>query len=234
MEGRTVGRQQKNQQQKKEKRLSGWAAFFIREVYMKLDRKKAIEIIVKAAQNYEHNLKDKRFLIIYQRAKEAESVQVEFRGNHFLHLTGVKTKLSAQRFYEKCLNNKLALSDIELDPKGRTQQKLAVLPFLHELLYHNCMIGEFINSGIYIRADYFVGNTKAVLSVGFRTGRRADFPVTLYKEDVRRLSNPTRKVLAILVKDHMQKVYSQYAYISKGVDIQKLLMECKEERSMLV
>lgn len=36
---------------------------------MKLDRKKAIEIIVKAAQNYEHNLKDKRFLIIYQGAE---------------------------------------------------------------------------------------------------------------------------------------------------------------------
>lgn len=97
-------------------------------------------------------------------------VQIEFRGNHFLHLTGVKTKLSAGRFYEKCLNHKLSGDDFELDKKGKAQQKLMVLPFLHELLYHNCMIGTFINSGICIRADYFVGNTKAVLSVGFRYG----------------------------------------------------------------
>ena len=72
-----------------------------------------------------------------------------------------------------------------------------VLPYLSELLYHHCMIGDFINSGICIRADYFVGDTRAVLSVGFRTGKRTDFPVTLYNEDVRKLSQPTNKVLAI-------------------------------------
>ena len=72
-----------------------------------------------------------------------------------------------------------------------------VLPYLAELLYHHCMIGDFINSGICIRADYFVGDAKAVLSVGFRTGKKTDFPVTLYKEDVRKLSQPTDKVLTI-------------------------------------
>ena len=53
---------------------------------------------------------------------------------------------------------------IEMDSKGKVQQKLIVLPYLSELLYNNCMIGNFINSGIYIKADYFVGNTKAILS----------------------------------------------------------------------
>lgn len=68
-----------------------------------------------------------------------------------------------------------------------------VLPYLSELLYNNCMIGNFIKSGIYIRADYFVGNTKAVLSVGFRTGKSVDFPVSLYNEDEKNyLSRPIR------------------------------------------
>ena len=74
-------------------------------------------------------------------------------------------------FSEKCINHKLSPGDFEFDKGGKTQQKMLVLPFLHELLYHNCMIGNFINSGIYIKADYFVGNTKAVLSVGFRYGK---------------------------------------------------------------
>ena len=190
--------------------------------YMKYDKKKAIEIIVDAAKNYKESLQDKTFLIIYQNAETVESFQVEFRDNHFLHLTGIKTKLSAQHFYEKCINGKLAVEEIELDQNGKTQQKLLVLPFLHELLYHNCMVGSFINSGIYIRADYFVGNTKAVLSVGFRYGKKFDFPVSLYREDVRKLSHPTNKVLAIFVKSFKQKTYTECTYLSKGQEIHKL------------
>lgn len=191
---------------------------------MKYDKKKAVDIITVAARDYHKYLQDKHFLLIYQDVKNIEVTQVEFRSNHFLHLTGIKTELSAQRFYEKCLNRKLSVEEIEMDKKGKVQQKLSVLPFLHELLYNNCMIGNFINSGICIKADYFVGNTKAVLSVGFRWGKRTDFPVTLYKEDVRKLSSPTNKVLAIFVKDYDQQAYTKYTYLSKGQEIQKLLV----------
>ena len=189
---------------------------------MKFDKKKAIDVIVNAAENYKKYLQDKVFLVIYIENTVVKTVQVEFRDNHFLHLTGVLTKLSAKRFYEKCINQKLASEDFELDKRGKTQQKLMVLPFLHELLYHNCMIGNFINSGICIRADYFVGNTKAILSVGFRYGKKMDFPVTLYKEDVRKLSQPTNKVLAIFVRDYKQQNYTECTYLSKGQEIDKL------------
>jgi len=194
----------------------------IRGLYMKYDKKSAITIITTAAQNYKNYLQDKNFLIIYQNKQKTETVQVGFRDNHFLHLTGVKTNLSAQRFYEKCLNHKLSEQEIELDKQGKSQQKLTVLPFLHELLYHNCMIGTFINSGIYIKADYFIGNTKAVLSVGFRSGSKTDFPVTLYREDIRKLAHPTNKVLAIFVKDFHQSLYTKHIYLSKGYNINKL------------
>ena len=189
---------------------------------MKYDKKSAITIITTAAQNYKNYLQDKNFLIIYQNKQKTETVQVGFRDNHFLHLTGVKTNLSAQRFYEKCLNHKLSEQEIELDKQGKSQQKLTILPFLHELLHHNCMIGTFINSGIYIKADYFIGNTKAVLSVGFRSGSKTDFPVTLYREDIRKLTHPTNKVLAIFVKDFHQSLYTKHIYLSKGYGINKL------------
>lgn len=188
---------------------------------MKYDKKKAIDVIVNAADNYKKYLQDKVFLIVYLENAVTKTVQVEFRDNHFLHLTGVCTKLSAKRFYEKCINCKLSVEDFELDKRGKTQQKLMVLPFLHELLYHNCMIGNFINSGICIRADYFIGNTKAILSVGFRYGKRVDFPVTLYKEDVRKLSQPTNKVFAIFVRAYNQQRYTECTYLSKGQEIDK-------------
>ena len=155
------------------------------------NKKMALKIVVEAAKNYEKYLKDKHFLIIYQMGKSKKSVTIGFRDMNFLHLTGIRTKLSAKRFYLACVSGKLAEKDIELLNNGTTQQKLTVLPYLHEVLYHNCMIGHFINSGVYIRADYFIGDTKAVLSIGLRKGKTVDIPVSLYKENVKTLVTPT-------------------------------------------
>jgi hypothetical protein len=188
----------------------------------KYDKKSALQIIINAAKEYNQKLNNKHFLIVYQEGSRTETVCVGFRDMNFLHMTGVKAKLSAQQFYSACLDGKLSENDFKIDRKGKVQQKLMVLPYLSELLYNNCMIGNFINSGICIRADYFVGNTKAVLSVGFRTGKSVDFPVTLYKEDIRKLSQPTNKVLAIFVKDYQEKSYMECTYLSKGQEIHKL------------
>ncbi len=188
----------------------------------KYDKKVALKIIINVAKEFDKKLNDKHFLIVYQESGKVKTVCVGFRDMNFLHLTGVKTKLSAQQFYAACLDGKLSENDFEIDNKGKVQQKLAVLPYLSELLYNNCMIGDFINSGICIRADYFVGNTKAVLSVGFRTGENVDYPVTLYSEDVRKLSQPTNKVLAIFVKNYKQINYKECTYLSKGQEIHKL------------
>lgn len=184
--------------------------------------KEALKIIVDAAKNYDLKLKDKHFLIVYQEENQIKTACVGFRDMNFLHLTGVKTKLSAQLFYSAAISGKLSEKNFSLDTKGKAQQKLAVLPFLHELFYHNCMIGDFINSGIYIKADYFVGDTKAVLSVGFRYGKKADMPVTLYNENVKTLSRPIYKVLEIFVKEYKETMYSTCTYLSKGQSMDKL------------
>lgn len=114
----------------------------------KYNKRDALQIIVSAAKEFEIKLKDKHFLIVYQENGKAKTVCVGFRDMNFLHMTGVKTKLSAQQFYSACLDRKLSEKDFELDSKGKVQQKLMVLPYLSILLYNNCMIGSFINSGI--------------------------------------------------------------------------------------
>lgn len=91
------------------------------------------------------------------------------------------------------------------------------------------MIGDFINSGIVIRADYFVGDTKAVLSVGFRYGKASDIPVTLYNENVKRLSNPTCKVLVIFSKSYHSDYYEECTYLSKGYEIDKFSGDIKDQ-----
>ena len=196
---------------------------------MKYDKKKALEIIVEAAKQYDKWLKSNHFLIFYQKGKEQDFVEVGFRDLNFLHLTGIKTKLSAQRFFSLCIDGKLSEKDYDLDTKGKAQQKLMVLPFLHELLYHNCMIGDFINSGVLIKSDYFVGDTKAVLSVGFRSGKTVDMPVTLYKENVKKLIKLVCKVLAIFKKPYNQQTYTECTYCSKGINLSELSLPDKVE-----
>lgn len=187
-----------------------------------LSNKEALKIIVEAAKNYDIKLRDKHFLIVYQERNIMKTACVGFRDMNFLHLTGVKTRLSAQLFYSAAVISKLSEKDFSLDTNGKAQQKLAVLPYLHELFFHNCMIGNFINSGIYIKADYFVGDTKAVLSVGVRYGKKVDMPVTLYNENVKTLSKPVYKVLAIFAKNYNESKYDACTYLSKGQQLDKM------------
>lgn len=200
----------------------------------KYNNKTALKIIIEAAKKYEEKLNDKHFLIIYRDKNVMKTVSVGFRDMNFLHMTGVKTKLSAQQFYAACLESKLSDRDFEIDNKGKVQQKLMVLPYLSDILYNKCMIGNFINSGIYIRADYFVGDTKATLSIGFRSGNKADFPVTLYNEDVRKLSQPTSKVLAIFSKYYNDQHYDNCTYLAKNQSIQELMISDDVSEMILV
>ena len=96
----------------------------------KYDKKTALPIIVNAAKEYELKLNNKHFLIVYQEASETKTVCVGFRDMNFLHMTGVKARLSAQQFYSACLDGKLSENDFEIDDKGKVQQKLMVLPHL--------------------------------------------------------------------------------------------------------
>lgn len=183
------------------------------------DENMALKIILQAAQEYDVRLKNKQFLVVYRGKKGAETHCVGFRAINFLHLTGVETDMSARQFYAACINKRLSKRDIRVDGKGKVQQKLQVLPYLSALLYHNCMIGDFINSGIFIKADYFIGDTKAVLSVGFRDGRKEDIPVTLYNESVKKLSDPTCKVLAIFRKEYDDPKFDICTYLTSGYEI---------------
>ncbi len=191
----------------------------------KQDKKLALKIIIEAAKEYKDKLLNRHFMIIYKERGNYKCTYVGFRDLNFLHLTGVTTGLSAQQFFAACIDRKLSERDFEVDGQGKVRQKLTVLPYLSELLYNSCMIGDFIHSGIYIKADYFVGDGKKSLSLGFRKCNKTDYPVTLYSEDVRKLSNPTNKVIAIFKKQYDEKYYMDCTYLSKGQDIQELLSQ---------
>ena len=89
----------------------------------KYDKKAALKIMIEAVKQYEEKLNDKQFLIIYRERKDIKTVNVGFRDMNFLHMTGVKTRLSAQQFYAACLESKLSEYDFEIDNKGKVQDR---------------------------------------------------------------------------------------------------------------
>ncbi|MCR4787072.1 MAG: hypothetical protein K5888_00655 [Lachnospiraceae bacterium] len=189
---------------------------------MAIDKKKTIHIILEAANNYEKYLNNRTFLIVYKSGGDIRYNEIVFRNWHFLHLTGLKTNLTAKQFYKACIEHNLSTDDISFDRQGKAEQKLQVLPFLHSLPYHNCMIGDFINSGVLIQADYFIGDTKFVLSVGFRRESTCDIPVTLYKGDIRKLTSPSNRVLVIFTRSYPSKEYKEITYMAKNIILSDL------------
>ena len=174
-----------------------------------VNKKQAIKIITDAAKKYDELLNKKHFLIIYQTKRNIEYVKIDFRSQYFLHLTGVETSLSAKVFYSACLNNRLSEQNIKLQTHGHTQRKLFVLPYLH--------------NGIRIDTDYFIGNTKTVLSLGFRDVNNidsGDIPVSLYYENIKKLTKPTYKVLGTFSKMYYEEKFNVCTYSSGLEELQ--------------
>lgn len=190
---------------------------------MKYNKKQAIKIVTQAAKKYEEFLRGKHFLILFEKSDgTVDYVQLSFKNNNFKHLTGIQTKLTAIEFYDMSRKGRLSENDIDISSSGRTQSKLVVLPYLHSLLYDRCMIGISLNGGIYIDTEYFVGNSKTYLSAGFRSLNEIGIPVTLYNEDIRKLTSPTYKVAAIFRKEYYEKKYGICTFESKDFQFDNL------------
>ena len=99
----------------------------------KTEKKNAIRRdIIESAGIYSQNLAGKTFLYVYGQ----EFFEVSFPVNHFLHLTGVETTLSATDFYKNAKKGKLTTNQFYFDtrhPYANAKKKLPCLKRLPEL-----------------------------------------------------------------------------------------------------
>lgn len=167
----------------------------------------AIKIIVASAEQYEENLMDKKFLIAYKSGKKIGFCQVAFSKKNFLHFTGVDTKLPAENFFDAARSCELSVRDFELPRNGNVFRKLDVLPLLPQIFKTKTLRGDFNRIGVKLEADYFIGDTKKRFSVGFRRGRKFDMPVTLYNEDIKKMTLSTDKVISVWKRGRQDKSY---------------------------
>lgn len=99
----------------------------------KTDKKNVIrQNIIDSAEVYSQSLAGKDFLYVYGE----DFFEVSFPIDHFLHLTGVETNLSAKDFYKNAKKGKLTNSQFYFDvrhPYANAKKKLPCLKRLPEL-----------------------------------------------------------------------------------------------------
>lgn len=188
----------------------------------KYTKEEAQRILCAAAAQYKEKLANRQFLLIYKIQQTYEYEVVSFSPGNFLHLTGIVTEKKPVEFYKLCLKQRLSVRDIGFKTDGNTHRKLAVLGLLPELLYHRCWIGDTLGNDIAIRAEYYVGDTKCVMSLGFRSGRDYDFPITLLNMSIREVTRKEFKIYAIYTKKIGAPAYEpEPAYIEADFDLDK-------------
>ena len=207
-----------------------------------MDKRRAVQIIVKAAGLYHLNLEDQKVLFLYgipskvekqlniegDRLPAIKSYEVVFHRYNFLHLTGVGTNGSsvgsAIHFYEKCLANRLKEEDFYFAKDGSTVQKLEVLENMMGIKRNAMMIGDFTDRGPKLFTERAAGNVCGC--VGFVKDRNTglNVPNTLLKKDIRDVvANPAQKIYAVFSKMYMDEKYSVVEKMDKSLVGRKIL-----------
>lgn len=166
-----------------------------------MDKKKAIEILVQCGALYQQNLANQNYLILYGDSIRPEQMELRFLPQNFKHLTGVvlRSDISNNQFYKKCVNRKLKESDFSFSADGTTPLKLSVLPLLFNLHKNVKMVSKYDHSKVKLETDTLTGGQHGCL--GFIMEQVYCAPNTALKEDIRSISTETpKRIIAMLRK----------------------------------
>mgnify|MGYP003166025079 FL=1 len=189
-----------------------------------MDKRKAIQIMTKAADLYQKNLEDQKILFLYgipsqvkkqlqteeKRISAIKGYEVAFHRYNFLHLTGVKINTSlvasAIHFYEKCLNRRLNEDDFSFSRDGSTGQKLDILESMMQIKRNVTMIGDFTDRGPKLYSEKAAGSICACIGFVKDWNTRLNVPNTLLKKDIRDVTaSPVQKVYAVIAKGYTEE-----------------------------
>lgn len=85
-------------------------------------KKNVLTAICNGAQKYKDVFLDYEYEISSKAFKTQRIFIISATKSNFLHLTGVNTKLTANQFFDKALENTLTESDFDFNKKGQTEK----------------------------------------------------------------------------------------------------------------
>lgn len=203
-------------------------------------KRRAIQIMTKAAEIYRDNLEDQKVLFLYgipsdvrKQLQTEEKILLSIQGYeaafhryNFLHLTGVRlnksSTASAIHFYQKCLDKRLTEDDFTFAKDGSTGQKLDILESMMLIKKNVTMIGEFTDRGPKLFAEKAAGNVCGCIGFVQDRNTKLNVPNTLLKKDIRDVTaQPVYKVFAVISKHYTDEKYSHLAKLDKSIDLKE-------------
>lgn len=216
-----------------------------------MDKRKAIQIMTKAADLYQKNLEDQKILFLYgipsqvkkqlqteeKRISALKGYEVAFHRYNFLHLTGVKINTSlvasAIHFYEKCLDRRLNEDDFFFSRDASTGQKLDILESMMQIKRNVTMIGDFTDRGPKLYSEKAAGNICACIGFVKDRNTRLNVPNTLLKKDIRDVTaSPVQKVYAVISKGYTEEKYSVLEKADRNLNLTGVFFSEEIERML--
>lgn len=192
-----------------------------------MNKKKALEVIIESAILYKKNLLGKKIMFIYQDETNIGYYKAKFEKNNFLHLTGLKTNLSSNQFFDRVMDKKINHNDFAENEKGTARLKLDVLRELMNLTSISKITGDYNSSKVYLHTEKIAGNIRACM--GFVRGKNKDgnyeeyyYPNTCLKEDSRNVIQDTKRILLIL-----DAISEKVLYAAKEINIEEIMKRIK-------
>jgi hypothetical protein len=99
-------------------------------------KKRVAETAIRCASIYQEKFVEYDYLVCSEAFGDSRCQEIKAETNNFLHLIGVNTELSAEDFYQKCIDKTLTEDDFDFDKKGQSEksvkgsvrQKIKALP----------------------------------------------------------------------------------------------------------
>ena len=182
-----------------------------------MDKRRAIQIMTKAAQLYKEHLEDQKVLFLYGLPKEVNKQLQE--SNKILNK---KETASAIHFYQKCLDKRLTENDFVFAKDGSTGQKLDILERMMLIKKNVTMIGEFTDRGPKLYTEKAAGNICGCIGFVKDKNTKLNVPNTLLKKDIRDVTaQPTYKVFAVISKHYTDEKYTNLVKMDKSIDLKE-------------
>ena len=189
-------------------------------------------IVMRCAKQYEKNLLNKSYLIIYKDRTDnlIKDLEMCFGEENYQHLTGIELvdeegkirEHVAELFFDKCLKNGLKKSEIQFKKDGTTNLKLAALPVIMQIQKVTKIAGNYNGMRPYLIADKIIGNVNFCLGLKFDDKQRCYVPASSLLEDIKVLTDAPSQVLAIFSKDEGEELYENVRHVAKGVNLNNI------------
>lgn len=185
-----------------------------------------VEVAISCAKIYKKNFVEYDYLVCSEAFETNKCVEIKAESNNYLHLLGVNTNLSPEKFFQKCINGTLKENDFDFIKKGQSEksikgsvrQKIKALPKMVNMFDKQLLAEENFQKN---KISCTFATADNDFTIGFiETGR----PKSLVRKN-QLDKTKCKPVELILRKKREEKIYSEIIIGDKNayVKYQKFL-----------